>query len=82
MNMSLENSKNAVQNKKKKKIKKEIIEDSSQNDKEIEVKREEHSRKQKIMVNGMTEAIEIDSSDMSDEEINKDPLFQKYRKQS
>ena len=79
MNMSLENNKNAVQNKKKK-IKKEIIEDSSQNDKEIEVKREEHSRKQKIMVNGMTEAIEIDSSDMSDEEINKDPLFQKYKK--
>lgn len=78
MNMSLENNRNAVQNKKK--IKKEIIEDSSQNDKEIEVKREEHSRKQKIMVNGMTEAIEIDSSDMSDEEINKDPLFQKYRK--
>ena len=73
MNMSLENNKNAVQNKKK--IKKEIIEDSSQNDKEIEVKREEHSHKQKIMVNGMTEAIEIDSSDMSDEEINKDPIF-------
>lgn len=33
-------------------------------------------------MNGLTEAIEIDSSDMSDEEIKQDPLFQKYKKQS
>lgn len=44
------------------------------------MKLEEHPRKQMIIVNGMTDAIEIDSSDMSDEEIKYDPIFQKYKK--